>query len=73
MNTTTCKNIKHKGSYNYACPKCRYVCLKRKKPLKNGNWCNCECKHNTFWCHICNNPVGFINGMYYFVSLEEKK
>jgi len=71
MNRKECKNIKHKlksWCYHYACPVCKINCSKRKKPLKNGNWCECECNHNTLWCHICKSPVKKESGMYYFVK-----
>jgi hypothetical protein len=68
-----CNILSHKSSYNYACPKCINICSKRKEPFKDGSWCDCECKHNTYWCTICSKPVEIMDYMYYYVYKENQK
>ena len=60
-------------AYSYGCPKCWDKCDVRKKPLKNGNWCNCECHHNVLHCRTCGKPIKLINGKYYFTYKEVKQ
>lgn len=67
-----CSNINHKKFYLYTCKKC----LKEdcgKKLLPSGSWCNCECRHNTYFCSKCLKPVLIISGVYYYVLKEDKK
>lgn len=68
-NKGTCSNLSHQlaGLYQYTCKKCWEKEKKRKKPLKNGNWCNCKCHHDTYTCIKCFKPVKLIDGRYYYV------
>lgn len=69
--TKECKNEKHWNKprgYLYTCKKCNPTCEKQTKPLKSGNWCDCECGHNTLTCTICWKPVAMDGGMYWFVK-----
>lgn len=72
----TCKNRNHLdvGAYKYTCKKCWHgICNKRKHPMKNGDWCHCECGHNTYICTKCWKPVAHQNcGLYWFVIPEDR-
>jgi hypothetical protein len=63
-----CFDINHKEFYKYTCKKCLKNKDCCKKILPSGNWCDCECKHNTFFCSKCLKPVKMIGGMYYYVK-----
>ena len=65
-----CSNIVHQkaGLYKYTCEKCLKDKNCGKKILPSGNWCNCICKHNTYFCIKCKKPVKKIGGMYYYVK-----
>jgi len=67
-----CLNKKHIPYFSYACPKCKNKCDKQKEPLPSGNWCDCECKHNTLWCHKCNKKVGRKDG-YFRWTIDERE
>ena len=67
-----CTKLEHRKYYKYTCKKCHNKCSKRKTPLKSGNWCDCESKHNIYTCVKCWGKVGIIEGLYY-LGYEEKK
>jgi hypothetical protein len=63
-----CDNLSHRPFYKYTCEKCLKNKNCGKKKLPSGNWCDCECKHNTYFCSRCIKPVKIIGGVYYYVK-----